>query len=83
MTITIPLEDTIVAMRQLHPPPSNLVPLPIFDYKPEHTFVLDRILFAQTLAIAPHLSRLYGMVYEHLLGCLILEDPSSRFSELF
>jgi hypothetical protein len=23
------------------------------------------------------------MVYEHLLGCFILEDPYSRFSKLF
>jgi hypothetical protein len=23
------------------------------------------------------------MVYEHLLGCFILKDPSSRFSKLF
>jgi hypothetical protein len=23
------------------------------------------------------------MVYEHLLGCFILEGPSSRFSKLF
>jgi hypothetical protein len=42
-------------------------------------------MFAQALAIAPHLSscRLSGMVYEHFSKCFILEDPSLRFSELF
>jgi len=42
-------------------------------------------LFTQALAIAPHLcsSGLSGMVYEHLLGCFIPKDPSSRFSKLF
>jgi hypothetical protein len=46
---------------------------------------LDRILFAQTLATTPHLfsSGLFGMVYEHLSGCFIPKDPSSRFSRLF
>jgi hypothetical protein len=29
------------------------------------------------------LSGLLGMVYEHLLGCFIPEDPSSGFSKLF
>ncbi len=83
--LAISLEDTIVALRQLHPPPSNLVPRHTFDYQPEQTFVLDRILFAQALAIAPHLSLggLSGMVYEHLSRCFILGDPSLRFSELF
>jgi len=85
MTPTIPLEDTIVAFHQLHPLPSNLVPPPIFDYQHEHTFVLDKILFAQTLAIMPHLSSggLSRMVYEHFSIRFILEDPSSKFSELF
>jgi hypothetical protein len=42
-------------------------------------------LFTQSLAIAPHLflSGLSKMVYEHLLGCFIPEDPSSRFLKLF
>jgi len=46
---------------------------------------LDRSLFAQALTIAPHLSSngVFGMVYEHLLGCFILKDPSLGFSELF
>jgi hypothetical protein len=46
---------------------------------------MNRILFAQTLTFAPHLSLggFYGMVYEHLLGCLTPEDPSSWFSKLF
>jgi hypothetical protein len=29
------------------------------------------------------LGALFGMVYEHLSGCLILEDPSLRFLKLF
>jgi hypothetical protein len=53
MTLTIPLENTIVALRELHPTPSDLVLQPTFDYQPKHTFVLHRILFAQTLAITP------------------------------
>jgi hypothetical protein len=45
---------------------------------------MDRTLFAQNLATTPHLSSggLSGMVYEHLFGCFMLEDPSSRFLEL-
>jgi hypothetical protein len=41
-------------------------------------------MFAQALAIAPHLSsgRFSRMVYEHLSGCLTTKDPSLRFSEL-
>jgi len=56
-----------------------------FDYQHEHTFVLDKILFAQTLAITPHLSSggLSRMVYEHFLIWFILEDPSSKKLELF
>jgi hypothetical protein len=27
-----------------------------YNYKPEHVFILDKTLFAQALAIAPHLS---------------------------
>ncbi len=54
-------------------------------FLPKHIFVLHRILFAQALAIAPHLSLggLSRMVYEHLLGCFKPEDASSRFSKLF
>jgi len=42
-------------------------------------------LFTQALTIAPHLfsGGLFRMVYEHFLGCFILEDPSSEFSKLF
>jgi hypothetical protein len=67
------------------PPPLDLVLLPNFDYQLEHIFVLDRILFAQSLTTTPHLSSggLSEMVYEHLLGCFILKDPSSRFSKFF
>jgi hypothetical protein len=85
MTPTIPLEDTVVALHQLHPLPSNLVPPSIFDYQHEHIFVLNRILFAQTLAIVPHLSSggLSRMIYEHFSRWVILEDPSSRFLKLF
>jgi hypothetical protein len=43
------------------------------------------IIFAQTLTMIPHLSLggISKMVYEHLLRCFILKDPSSRFLELF
>jgi hypothetical protein len=46
---------------------------------------LDKILFAQVLAIIPHLSSsgLSGMVYEHYLGCFIPKGSSLRFSKLF
>jgi hypothetical protein len=46
---------------------------------------MDRILFTQALAIPPHMfsGGLFGMVFEHLLGCFISKDPSSRFSKLF
>jgi len=46
---------------------------------------LDRILFAHALAIVPHLSLggLSRMVFEHLLGCFILENLSLGFSKLF
>jgi hypothetical protein len=42
-------------------------------------------MFAQALASAPHLSLggFFGMVYEHVSGCFILEGPSSWFLELF
>jgi hypothetical protein len=78
MMLAIPLEGTIVTLCQLHPLPLDLVPPPIFDYQPKHIIILDRILFAQALTIAPHLSLggLSKMVYECLLGCFILKDPS-------
>jgi len=59
------------------PPLSNLVLPPIFD--------LDRTLFAQALATTLHFSLdgLFGMLYEHILRCFIVEDPSSRYSKLF
>ncbi len=76
MMPTIPSEDIVVALCQLHPLPSNYVP------QLEHTFVLNKTLFAHVLTITPHLSLngLYGMVYEHLSGCFIPKDTSSRFS---
>jgi hypothetical protein len=84
MMQTIPLEDIVVTLHQLHPLFSNLV-LPHFNYKLKHIFVLDRILFTQTLTITPHLSSngLFGMVYEHLSKCFIPKDRSLGFSELF
>ncbi len=67
------------------PPPLDLVPLFIFHFKLEHTFVLDTIMFTQALTFVPHLSLngLFGMVHEHLSGCFILEESSLGFSELF
>jgi hypothetical protein len=72
MMPTIPSEDIVAALHQLHPLPSNHVP------QLEHTFVLDKSLFTHVLTITPHLflNGLYGMVYEHLLGCFIQEDTS-------
>jgi hypothetical protein len=60
-------------------------PSTYFLLSPEHTFVLDRTLFARAITIAPHLfsDGLFGMVYQHFSRCFILEDPSLRFSELF
>jgi hypothetical protein len=60
-------------------------PFAFFYYQFERTFVLDRALFAHALAITPHLfsNGLFGMVYEHMSNCFILEDSSSRFFELF
>jgi hypothetical protein len=83
--LAIPSADIVVAFRQLHPLLLNLLPPPFFDYQHEHTFVLDRTLFALTLAIMPHLflGGLSGMVYEHSSRWFILKDPSSRFLELF
>ncbi len=42
---------------------------------------MDRTLFTQALTTTPHLSLggLFGMVYEHLSRCFILEDPSLGF----
>jgi hypothetical protein len=67
MKLVIPSEHTIIALCQLHSPLSDLVLPPIFDYQPEHTFVMDRILFAKKLAITPHLflGGVFGVVYEH------------------
>jgi hypothetical protein len=85
MRLTIPSKDIVADLHQPHPPPSDLVPPLIFYSKFEHIFVLNRTLFAQALAFAPHLSLggLFGMIYEHIWGCFILKDPSSRFLELF
>jgi len=67
MMLAISSNNIITALRQLHPPLSNLVPPPIFDYQPKHILVLDRTLFAQALATVPHLfsNGLSKMVYEH------------------
>jgi len=46
MMPVIPSENTIASLHQLHPFLSDLVPPPIFYYKLEHIFVMDRILFA-------------------------------------
>ncbi len=81
----IPSKDTIATLHQLHPLLLDFVFPHIFDYKLEHTFVLDRILFAQALTTTPHLflGGFLRMVYEHFLGWFIPKDPSSRFSKLF
>jgi hypothetical protein len=47
----IPSEDSIATLHQLHPPPLDLVPPLIFYYQLEHIFIMDKILFAQALAI--------------------------------
>jgi len=67
------------------PPPLDLVFPPILDYQLKDIFLLDRTFFAQALATTPHLSLsgLFGMVYEHFLGCFIPKDPSLGFLELF
>ncbi len=85
MTLIIHSEDTVVALRQMHPFPLDLVLPPIFDYKPEHVFVLGKTLFTQALTTTAHLSLggFYGMVYDHFLGCFIPKDPSLGFSKLF
>jgi hypothetical protein len=59
-------KDAIVALHQLHPFPSILVLPPIFYYQLKHIFVQDKILFAQALTLAPHLSSNgpFGMVYD-------------------
>jgi hypothetical protein len=79
MMPTTTSKNIIVALSQLHPLPSNLNSLSIFDFQLEHVFVLDKIMFTQALANAPHLSSggLSGMVYEHLSGCFMPKDPSS------
>ncbi len=80
----IPLKDSIVALHQLQPPLLDLVPPPIFYYQLENIFVLNRTVFAQTLATMPHLfsGGFFGMVYEHFSRCFILEAPSLKFLEL-
>jgi hypothetical protein len=85
MMPSIPLEDTIATLCQLHPLPSNHVFPLVFNYQPKHTFVLNRILFTYALTTIPHLSLggLSGMVYEHILGCFIPEVPSLGFLKLF
>jgi hypothetical protein len=73
------------ALCQLQPLPLDHVPPLIFYYQPEHTFVLNRTLFAQALTIAPHLSLggFFGMVYEHISRCFIPEYPFLGFSKYF
>jgi len=85
ITLTIPSKDIVATVRQLHPLPSNHVLPFIFNFVLNHTFVLDRILFAQTLATVHYLfsSGLFGMVYEHHSSSFILEDASLKFSKLF
>jgi hypothetical protein len=85
MTPTISLEDTVVALHQLHLLPLDLVLPPISNYQPKHIFSINKTLFTQALPDVPHLSLsgLFRMVYEHLLGCFIPKDPSSGFLELF
>jgi len=84
MSLVVPSKNIIAILLQLHPLPSDHVPPLIFYYQPKHTFVLDRTLFTQALTIIPHLfsGGLFGMVYEHLLRCFILEDQSLGFSKL-
>jgi hypothetical protein len=38
-------KNIVFALCQLLPLPLNLVPPPIFYYRPEHIFVLDKTLF--------------------------------------
>jgi hypothetical protein len=85
MTPTISLEDTVVALHQLHLLPLDLVLPPISNYQPKHIFFINKTLFTQALPDVPHLSLsgFFRMVYEHLLGCFIPKDPSSGFLELF
>jgi len=81
MLLVVFLEDAIVVLCQLHPFPLNHVFPFIFDYQPKHTFVLDRTLFTHTLTIIPYLSLigLFGMVYEHILTCVIPKDHPLGF----
>ncbi len=84
MMPTIFLKDTIATLHQLHLTPSNLFLAPIFNYEHEHAFVLNKTMFTQALTTTAHLSLggFFGMVYEHLSGCFIPEDPSLGFLEL-
>jgi len=70
MTLIILSKDIIVTLHQLHPLPFDLVFPPIFNYKLEHIFVIDRILFAQALTTIPQLflGGLSKMICEHFLG---------------
>jgi hypothetical protein len=80
MMLAIPSYDTIVTLLS----PLDLVLPPIFYYQLEHIFVLDRIMFARTLATSPHLflGELSRMVYEHFSRFFIPKDLSLRFSKL-
>jgi hypothetical protein len=82
MTPTIPLEDTIVAMCQLHPLLSYLIPPPISNYQLEHIFVWIGLCLPNCYPFVFKWA-IWDVVYEHLLGCFIPEDPSLGFSELF
>ncbi len=68
-----------------NPLPLDLVLPPSLGYQLEHTFVLDKTMFAQAIATTPHLSLggFFGMVYEHFSRYFIPEDPSLGFLELF
>jgi hypothetical protein len=83
MMSAIPLENIVVALSQLHPPLQTLSLL-FLTLSLNTFFILDKAMFTQALAIAPHLSLkgLFGMVYEHFSRCFIPKDPSSEFSKL-
>ncbi len=55
MTPMILLKDIVLVMSQLHPLLLVHVFSFMFDYQLEYTFVLNRTLFVQVLAIAPYL----------------------------
>jgi hypothetical protein len=70
MSLTILSKNIIATLHQLHPLPSKHVPPLIFNYQQQPTFILNNVLFAQTLTIVPHMfsSGLSKMVDEHLWG---------------